>query len=105
MTAAVLGTLRVLADAAEHGLLDLGDTFDRLACTTSAGMNGSCIGSLRSMPHGGPGSANARAANRHYLFAGGRQFRISVIGTAVASATGWLIKNRPSRATAYCGRL
>ena len=29
----VLGTLRVLADAAEHGLLDLGGAFDRLAHT------------------------------------------------------------------------
>ena len=29
----VLGTLRVLADAAEQGLLDLADAFDRLAHT------------------------------------------------------------------------
>lgn len=29
----VLGTLRVLADAAEQGLIDLGDAFDRLAHT------------------------------------------------------------------------
>ena len=40
-----------------------------------------------------------------YLLAGGRQFRISVIGVAVASPTGRLIRNRPSRATAYSGRL
>ncbi len=38
------------------------------------------------------------------FFAAGFQFRISVIGAAAASATGWLIRNRPSRATAYCGR-
>jgi len=33
-----------------------------------------------------------------------RQFSISVIGAAAASPTGWLIRNRPSRATAYRGR-
>ena len=37
---------------------------------------------------------------RSYGVAGGRQFSISVIGVAVASPTGWLIRNRPSRATA-----
>src|SRR6187455_833296 len=39
-----------------------------------------------------------------YFFSAGVQFISSVIGVAVASFADWLIRNRPSRPTAYCGR-
>jgi len=38
-----------------------------------------------------------------YFFSAGVQCISSVIGAAAASFTDWLIRNRPSRATAYCG--
>ncbi len=83
------------ASAARHGTripFRVMGTTARVSEFTS--VMGSTVGSTGGHGHRLPGADSPPC-----------QFRISVIGTAVASPTGWLIRNRPSRATAYCARL